>query len=98
MWYVGVDLDGHLTESLDFFVDIEFQSVDWAVKAFAIEHKAGINFMLSENVRIWMGYKAAFGNYTAPTAFFISPMADLVFGFRKPKFGRQKGLFKDKMF
>ena len=98
LWYVGVDLDGHISKSFDFFVDLEFQSIDWAVKDFAIEHKAGISYYLSRRVNLWLGYKAAIGSYPSPQLIFFSPMADITFSFTKPKFGRDKDLFKNKMF
>lgn len=98
--YLGLDFTGHLGQKLDYFTDLEFQSVGWGKwlpDTFAVEHKGGIIYPLSEKWRMAIGYKLATGNYPKPKAIFFSPMFDFIYSFEAVK-KRQIGLFKRKMF
>ncbi len=97
LWYIGLDLVGHLGEKLDYYTDIEFQSVDWKTDYWGIEHKFGIIYPLSEKLRFTVGYKLASGNYPATSLIFFSPTLDLIFNFEAVRHP-QKGLFRHKMF
>lgn len=91
LWYVGLDLDGHLNSYVDFCVDLEFLSVDWDTKDYAIEHKGLIIFPLGRFTLV-AGYQVSYGTYPDGNRFFVMPLLDLTYRFGIKRL--QNGLFK----
>lgn len=92
LWYIGLDLDGHINSFLDFSVDIEFLSVDWGVKDYNIEHK-GLLIMPIGSFRLAGGYQLAYGSYPEKKKFFAMPLIELVYRFDLHRV--QNGLFRN---
>lgn len=97
VWYVGIDLDGSLSESMNFCVDIDFYSVNWLVEDFAIQHKGMLYIPLTHRLTGIIGYKAAYSTYPyRDNSLKVYPFIDLILSFRnKKKDDRQ--LFNKKM-
>lgn len=93
LWYIGLDFDAHLNEYLNYCVDVEFLSVDWDVKDFAIEHKAMIIWPVLKRMSIIAGYKLSYGSLPLEKKLMFMPVIDLMWNFNhKP---RENGLFKN---
>lgn len=99
LWYVGVDIDGHLNSFINFSADIDFLSVGLGIEDFAIEHKAMLMMSLTQSLMILGGYKLSYGTYPSGTKLGIYPMLDISWKyiFKKRK-AKQLDLFKKKMF
>ncbi|MEN8121871.1 MAG: hypothetical protein ABFS35_16090 [Bacteroidota bacterium] len=99
LWYVGVDIDGHLNSFINFSADVDFLSVGLEIDDFAIEHKGMLMMPLTKSLMILGGYKFSYGTYPSGSKFGIYPMLDIswkyIFKQRKAK---QLKLFEDKMF
>jgi hypothetical protein len=80
LWYVGADLEAHLTEFLNYSVDLDFLSVG-AVKNFALEHKGLIVWPIDKRWTMAGGYMAHFGTTTNSSRIFLMPLFDLSYKF-----------------
>jgi hypothetical protein len=91
LWYVGLDLEGHINDIMDFSIDAEFLSVDWKVKDWAFEHKGLFVFNFND-FHLAAGYQFSYGTYPDKNKVFIMPVIDLTY-----RFGvrfQQEGLFR----
>ncbi len=91
LWYVGLDIDGHLNAYLDYCVDFDFYSVDWDVKDYSVEHKGLIIFPI-KRFSIVAGYKLAYGTYPDKNRLNFYPLLDITYRFGL--YFRQNGLFR----
>lgn len=91
LWYVGLDLDAHLTSVLDYCVDIEFLSVDWDVKDWALEHK-GLLILPIGRFTVAGGYQLSYGTYPTGNDLFVMPLLDIVYRFGIKRI--EDGLFR----
>jgi len=87
MWYVGLQLDGHLYfESLDFSTDIQFISLG-KFKDWSVEHKGLLLLTHWKNTRLLAGYKLAYSSLASqPNRLAFLPLLDFTYTFKfKPK-------------
>jgi len=97
VWYVGLDLDGRITSSLDFSADVDFLSIGWGVDYMAIEHKGILLYHATEKLSMAIGYKFIWGNYPVDgISIGIAPVFDIIYRFKFR--GKELELFEDKMF
>ena len=96
LWYVGVDLDGHLNDFLNFSLDVDFLSVGATIDDYAIENKGIILMGLTNSLTAALGYKISYGSYPSGNKFFIWPLIDIswTYNFKNIK-SKQLNLFKD---
>lgn len=90
VWFVGADLDIHITGRLNLLVDADFYSVDWNVKDCSGENKVFLYGYLG-NKRSFMlegGVKLMYGTVYSKFKFMALPMVDLSYFFQIK--GRQK--------
>ncbi len=92
--YIGVDLDGHIDETLDFTLDLDFQSVGVDMKYWAIQHKGLLRWHAGKRTTIVVGYLASYGNYPDKNRVYIMPLIDLIWRF-KAKRGKELKLFEE---
>ena len=98
LWYIGMDLDGHLTDFFDFTVDLDFQTINF-IDDWAITHKTLLRTPLGKRSFILFGYWASFGTYPSGNRFGIVPLLDFSWEFsRKHSKSKELNLFEDKMF
>ena len=95
--YTGLDLDAHITRSLDFAVDAEFYSAGATMDYFSVEHKGLVLYHLRDNWKIYGGYKMVYGTYPFGPKFSVFPILDVIFHFNLPK-GDELKLFDKKIF
>ncbi len=96
LWYLGVDLDGHLTQSIDFSVDMELQTID-LISDWAVSHKGLLRIPVGERSTFTAGYWLSYGSYPTKNQFAIVPFIDYSWIIvRKNK--KEMSLFKEKMF
>ncbi len=97
LWYVGVDLDAHLNEFINYSVDADFLSVGLTIGDWAIEHKGILMMKLTNSLMVLAGYKLSYGTMPNGSKFGIYPMADIswTYVFKKAK-GKQLDLFDPK--
>jgi len=77
LWYVGVDLDAHLNEIINYSVDVDFLSVGLKFGDWAIEHKGMLMVKLTNSVMVMAGYKFSYGTMPSKNRFGFYPMADI---------------------
>lgn len=94
VWFVGADLDFHLTSKINFLADLDFYSVDWKVKDFSLESKLGVyGYFGKKNNMMWYGgLKFMVTTFDKHPSFRLLPMADFSYFFRFKK-NRETGLF-----
>ena len=94
VWFVGADLDFHLTGRLNMLVDLDFYSVDWNVNDYSIESKIFVYgyFGMIHKVMLEGGIKLIAGTVYDKFKFSVLPMIDVSYFF-KFKRKRQEGLF-----
>ena len=94
VWFVGADLDIHITGKLNLLVDADFYSVDWNVKDWSGEHKLFVYgyFGYKQNVMLEAGVKLMYGTVFDNFKFKALPMLDFSYFFSLKK-KRDKGLF-----
>jgi hypothetical protein len=87
LWYVGVDLDAHLNEFINYCVDIDFLSVGLKIDDWAIEHKGMLMMKLTKSLMVLAGYKVSYGTMPSGNKFGIYPMVDIswTYEFKKVK-------------
>ncbi len=95
IWYTGFDIDGRITNKINFIADLDFYAANFKVNDWSVEHKAFIYWNAGRKKRLLfdLGYKVAIGSLNNKLRFFIFPVFDVLFLF-KPG-GRQKGLFEN---
>jgi len=95
LWYVGIDLDGHAGEKMNFCLDLDFMSVnqldDWA-----IQHKGMLIIPFGKRANFIIGYLINYGTYPDKNRIFAMPLIDLSWYFRGKK-PAEKGLFDEDM-
>ena len=96
LWYLGADLDGNLTESVNFCIDLDWIAVNWNVEDFAIEHKGMLLIPFAKRTTFIVGYKISYGTYPFGNKFMIMPLIDLQWNIQ-PKRKIEKGLFDPQM-
>lgn len=95
LWYIGADLDGRLTDRVNFCIDVDFLSVN-LLDDYAIEHKGLIIMPVFKRMTFVAGYKISFGTYPYGNDFMFSPLIDIMWDlYRKKK--REKDLFDKRM-
>jgi len=82
LWYVGVDLDAHLNEMINYSVDIDFLSVGLKIGDWAIEHKGILMLKLTNSLVAMAGYKISYGTMPSKNKFGIYPIADISWTYR----------------
>jgi len=94
VWFVGVDLDIHITGKLNLLVDADFYSVDWNVKDWSGENKLFLYgyFGYKQNIMLQGGVKLMYGTVFGDMKFHALPMLDVSYFFSLKK-KRDKGLF-----
>ena len=97
LWYTGLDLDAHITGSLDFAIDAEFYSAGLDTDYYSAEHKGLLLYHFNANWKIMSGYKMVYGTYPWGPQFNVFPLFDLIYHFRLPE-GKETDLFKGNMF
>ena len=97
LWYVGVDLDAHLNEFINYSVDVDFFSVGLKIGDWAVEHKGMLMMKLTNSLMILAGYKLSYGTMPTQNKLGIYPMADIswTYKFRTEK-SKQLKLFDPK--
>jgi len=85
IWYLGADLEGHLTSYLNYSVDLSFYAIDIGVEDFALEHKALLVFPVGKRTTLAGGYIATFGTFPYGIDYKILPMFDISVKFNLPK-------------
>lgn len=98
VWFVGADLDFHLTDNLNMLVDLDFYSVDWNVKDHSLESKIFVYGYAGMHRRLMIsgGIKLIAGSVYSENKYQILPMADVSYFWRLKK-KREKGLFGEMM-
>lgn len=96
-WYSGIDLDAHITSTIDFAIDADFYSAGLAVDNYSLQHKGLILIHLNKNWKIAGGYKMVYDNYRPDKEFNVFPLLDLMLHFSLPK-GAQLELFQKNLF
>ncbi len=96
VWFVGADLDIHITGKLNLLVDADFYSVDWNVKDWSGENKLFVYgyFGYKQNIMLEGGVKLLYGTAFNDFKFMALPMIDVSYFFALKK-KRDKGLFGD---
>ena len=94
LWYIGLDLDGKLTNEMNYNLDIDFFSIGLKTDYWAIEHKGIVYWRLGakNRFRFALGYKFSYSNFPVRTTGFM-PFADLTFIF-SPRVNDNSQLFK----
>jgi hypothetical protein len=87
LWYVGVDLDAHLNEFINYSVDVDFLSVGLGISDWAIEHKGMLMMKLTNSLMVMAGYKISYGTMPSRSRLGIYPMVDIswTYEFKKVK-------------
>ncbi len=82
LYYFGLDLDAKLSYGLNYTLDFDFYSVGINTDHWSIEHKGLVYWRMGhkERVRIVVGYKLAYSNYTNIKGS-MSPFVDFTFMF-----------------
>ncbi len=94
-FYAGLDLDGHISTYLDYFVDLDYIYFDEGY--YALEHKGMIKWFLGKKFfHLLAGYHLSYANTPDGAKFFAGPMIDLVWVMHRKKMNM--GLFNKKMF
>ncbi len=91
IWYFAVDLDGFITESMNYAFDVEFYSKNWNIDSYILQNKGLLIFGITKNIRLAAGYQLYFTNKIG-----VSPLFDLIWNFRRTKKDDRK-LFDKKM-
>ncbi len=83
LWYLGVQLDGHLYfEELDFSADLQMLALG-RFKDWAFEHKGLLLITHWENTRLLLGYKLAYASLaTQPNRLSFLPLIDFTYTFK----------------
>ena len=97
LWYVGVGLDAHLNEFINYAVDVDFLSVGLGIEDWAIENKGIFMMKLTNSLMVSAGYLLSYGTMPEGAKLGIYPYADLswTYRFRTVK-SKQLNLFDDK--
>jgi hypothetical protein len=77
LWYLGVDLDAHLNEIINYSVDVDFLSVGLKIGDWAIEHKGILMMKLTNSLMLMAGYKLSYGTMPTKNRLGIYPIADI---------------------
>ena len=97
LWYVGVDLDAHLNNFINYSVDLDFLSVGLGIGDWAIEHKGMLMTKLTNSLMVLAGYKLSYGTMPAKAKLGIYPFADISWTYRfRTQKSKQLKLFDDK--
>jgi hypothetical protein len=97
LWYVGVDLDAHLNEIINYSVDVDFLSVGLRIGDWAIEHKGILMMKLTNSLMVMAGYKISYGTMPTRNKFGIYPMADISWTYKfKTEKSKQLDLFDNR--
>ena len=82
LWYIGLDLDGKLSYSTNYTLDIDYYSIALKTEHWAIEHKGLLYWRLGyeKRIRFVLGYKVAYSNYPQ-TNISVTPYFDIGFMF-----------------
>ena len=97
LWYVGAKLDAHLTEIINYSVDLNFLSVGIGIDDWAVEHKGLLMMKLTNSLMVMGGYKLSYGTYPKGNQLKIYPLIDLSWTYKFKKAKKQElDLFKDK--
>lgn len=92
--YLGVDLDATLNSMFNYFVDLEFHSIGFIPKYWAVESKAGIVGYTGKRVRAFVGAKFAYSKIPGDSKFSMIPIGDISWSFRiKKNRAKEHGLF-----
>lgn len=88
MWYIGLDLDAHFNQYLNYCVDIDYTSVGFGTGFWEIGHKGLVIWPLrSKKHTLVMGYKLTYGSYPFGNKLTFMPLIDFLWHFqfrRKP--------------
>jgi len=99
VWYTGIDLDAHLNQTFNYFVDLEYHSINWKWEYWAVESKMGIMGYSGRRMSAMIGAKFSYGKLPAGNKFYAMPIMDLSWTFRlKRKKEKELGLFKKGIF
>jgi len=97
LYYTGIDFDAKLSYGLNYTVDLDFYSVGINTDNWSVEHKGLIYWKMGnrERVRIVVGYKLAYSNYTTMKGS-ISPFVDFTYMFH-PRSNKHSQLFQKRV-
>lgn len=98
LWYTGADLEGHLTEMLNYSVDVDFYSVG-ALKQWAVEHKGLLVYPINNRWTLAGGYKLHLGTTPYQFGWKLVPLVDISYKFRLRRRSKMEfGLFDNDLF
>lgn len=94
VWYVGLDLNTHLTNRINWLIDLDFYSIGYKINDWSIEHKGMIYWLMGrkKRIRAFVGYKLIYGTIHSETSFKFYPLFDIQYLFRSKK--HEEGLFE----
>ncbi|MCQ2975930.1 MAG: hypothetical protein MJ211_14110 [Bacteroidales bacterium] len=92
VWFVGADLDIHITDRINLLVDADFYSVDWNVKDWSGENKIfAYGYLYERRILVQAGVKFLYGTINKDFDSNLLPMIDFSYFFKPKK--RQTGLW-----
>ncbi len=81
-WYAGLDFDAHLNQTFNYFIDIDYHSIGWKWKQWAVESKMGIMGYSGRRMSAMIGAKLSYSKLLNENKFYALPIADISWTFR----------------